>query len=134
MEIEYEILNLTERRGKNHGQTNAWKDHLTFVRLPGVMLSPEDTERANYLRTSIQDYINAQSASFIAGRRSLDEFDDYQEELKNLGIEEFIGLYQNAYAAAMSPPSRKGCRKSQCPEAGWRCWKKYSEREAIPCV
>lgn len=79
-------------------QTNAWKDNLTFVRLPGVMLSPEDTERANYLRTGIQDYINAQSAAFIAGRRSLDEFDAYQEELKNLGIEEFIGIYQNAYA------------------------------------
>ena len=79
-------------------QTNAYRDYLTFIRLPGVMLSPEQTERANYLRTGIQDYINSQTANFIAGRRSLDEFDQYLEELRGLNIEEYINIYKEGYA------------------------------------
>lgn len=79
-------------------QTAALTDYLTAIRLPDVMLSADDVERVNYLKTAIEDYVKAQSANFITGRRSLDEFDAYQEELKKLGIEEYIAIYEAGYA------------------------------------
>lgn len=83
-------------------QTAALSDYLTTIRLPDVMLSAEDVERANYLKTAIEDYVKSQTANFITGRRSLDEFDAYQEELKKLGIEEYISIYEAGYANFMT--------------------------------
>ena len=50
------------------------------------------------LSTVINDYVTAESAKFIVGTRPLSELDAYFEELKSLGIEEYIAIYQEAYA------------------------------------
>lgn len=82
-------------------QTAALNDYLTFVRLPGVYLSVEEQEKVTDLKMVIEDYITQETPKFITGARSLDEFDAYQEELKALGIEEYIEIYRNAYAPFM---------------------------------
>lgn len=79
-------------------QAAAMIDHLTDVRLPAVYLTAEQNQRVADLSTVINDYVTAESAKFIVGTRSLDEFDAYLGELKALGIEEYIGIYQEAYA------------------------------------
>ena len=73
-------------------------DHLTAVRLPDVYLSAEQNQRVADLSTVINDHVTAECAKFIVGTRSLDEFDAYFEELKALGIEEYIEIYRDAYA------------------------------------
>lgn len=56
-----------------------------------------DLERINELSTSIGDYVKMMEAKFITGEEPIENFDNYVKELKNLGIEEYIGIYQNAY-------------------------------------
>lgn len=79
-------------------QTDAMKDYLTFIVLPPVYLTLEQKEQADDYATVINDYVTQETARFIAGERSLDEFDAYQNELKDLGIEEYINIYKDAYS------------------------------------
>lgn len=92
---------ITDDSNNGHWRTTqaaALADHLTQIMLPGVYLSAEDTQRAADLSTVINDYVNAESAKFIVGARPLEELDTYFEELKALGIEEYIEIYRNAWA------------------------------------
>lgn len=79
-------------------QSEAMIDHLIAVRLPDVYLTAEQNQRVADLSTVINDYVTAESAKFIVGTRPLSELDAYFEELKSLGIEEYIAIYQEAYA------------------------------------
>ena len=83
-------------------QTSAMEDYLTFIRLPSVYLTSEQEEELTDLRMAIEDYITQETPKFITGARSLDEFDAYQNELKNLGIERYIEIYTEAYAPFMA--------------------------------
>lgn len=71
---------------------------VTRVRLPGAFLSEDNTERVAELKTLITEYISSQSAAFISGQRPLAELDKFQEELKGLGVEEWLEIYAEAYA------------------------------------
>ena len=79
-------------------QSAALVDHLTAVRLPGVYLSAKQNQRVADLATVINDYVASESAKFIVGTRPLDEFDSYLTELRDLGIEEYISIYTEAYS------------------------------------
>lgn len=79
-------------------QTEALKDYLTFITLPPVYLTLEQKEEADNYSTVINDYVTQETAKFIVGERSMDEFDAYQNELKDLGIEDYIAIYTDAYA------------------------------------
>lgn len=79
-------------------QSAALADHLTAIRLPGVYLSAKQNQRVADLATVINDYVASESAKFIVGNRPLDEFDNYLAELRDLGIEEYISIYTEAYS------------------------------------
>lgn len=86
----------------NHQQATVMEGKLTFVMLPNVYMSAEQSERVADLKSLIENHIKAESAKFIAGVRPLSEFDAYMEELKALGIEEYVQLHKDAYAAYMN--------------------------------
>ena len=77
------------------------RPHITTVFLPSVYLSEEDALNAADLKTLLENHIISESAKFITGQRPLDQLDAFQDELKGLGIEEYIALYQDAYADFM---------------------------------
>ena len=79
-----------------------WGEYQTKVTLPTPYLSSEDNATVTELKTVINDYIATESAKFIVGDRPLDEVDDFQNELKGLGIEQYIEIYKNAYADYMA--------------------------------
>ena len=79
-------------------QSETMINHLTAVRLPAVYLSNEQNQRVADLSTVINDHVTAETAKFIVGTRSLDELDDYFQELRDLGIEEYIEIHEEAYA------------------------------------
>ena len=83
-------------------QSAAMVNNLTEVRLPAVYLSTEDRERVGDLSTVINDYVTAEVPKFIVGTRPLSEMDAYFNELKGLGIEEYIEIHRNAYADYIS--------------------------------
>lgn len=64
---------------------------------PTLYMSEEDAERCNSLITPIKDYISSMEAKYISGTESLDTIDTFFEELKNLGVEEYIQINQKYY-------------------------------------
>ena len=98
------MVNYTDDNNDGHWrltQSDTMVDHLTEVRLPAVYLSSDDNKRVADLSTVINDYVTKEIPKFIVGERSMDEYDAYMEELKSLGIEEYIEIYKNAYAPYM---------------------------------
>lgn len=67
-----------------------------------VYYSEDDTLAMNDLLAVLQPYVESEVAKFIVGNRSLDEFDAFQEELEKMGIEEYQGYFQDAYAAFLA--------------------------------
>lgn len=75
----------------------AWINNLTTVRMSMLYCTAEESERITDLQSVLDSYIRENFAKFVTGGRSLDEFDAYQEELKQLGIEELLDIYQRGY-------------------------------------
>lgn len=79
----------------------AWINNLTTVRMSILYVSEEESERITDLQSVLDSYVRENFAKFVTGGRSLDEFDAYQAELKQLGIEELLDIYQRGYAPYM---------------------------------
>ena len=77
---------------------DAWRDHLTGIRLPAVYLSEEDNTKIADIKILLDDYVKTSTAEFITGLRSLDELDEYYKELEALHVDEYLDMYKKAYA------------------------------------
>ena len=66
-----------------------------FIPTTVTMTSDENTEYSNYY-VEIESYVQENNVKFITGERSLDEYDDYRQTLKDMGIETCISLRQDA--------------------------------------
>lgn len=62
-----------------------------------LMYTSEEAEIRSDLRTDIETYMDEMQLKFITGQESLDNFDAYIEQLKALGVEEWIAVEQAAY-------------------------------------
>ena len=62
-----------------------------------VYLDQETALRAANLLTVITEYAEQESAKFVTGTRSLDELDNYFDEIERLGATEYVEIYQNYY-------------------------------------
>ena len=77
-------------------------DNIQVSSLTTLVYYDEDTsDRITELASVINAHIEAESAKFITGARSLNELDNYFTELDNLGFQEYLGYYAQAYAAAL---------------------------------
>lgn len=67
---------------------------------PSIMYLDADT---NYdmteLKTLLNPYMETEIAKFITGQRSLDEFDAYCQELAGMGMNDYLKIYQDYWAA-----------------------------------
>ena len=66
-----------------------------FIPTTLTMTSDENSEYASYY-TEIEAYVQENNVKFINGQRSLDEYDEYRETLKSMGIEKCAEIYQTA--------------------------------------
>lgn len=64
--------------------------------LPLTMTSEESKEAANITNT-LDSYVKENSYNFITGDRSLDEFDQFVQELKDQGLDRLIEIKQASY-------------------------------------
>ncbi len=62
-----------------------------------VYYDEETTLDIDELHTVLDPYIEAEVAKFITGARDLSEFAQFQQELKDLGVEKLLGYYATAY-------------------------------------
>ncbi|HEX6195352.1 MAG TPA: extracellular solute-binding protein [Jiangellaceae bacterium] len=63
---------------------------------PPAPLTEEEQERAQLLRGTLESHAQENTAQFILGQRSLDEWDDYVAELEGLGMSDYVTLYNEA--------------------------------------
>ena len=75
---------------------NAQNQYLVPI-LPDLYLSTEESEKYMDMQTVLKNYVDAETAKFVVGQRSLDEIDDMFEELKDLGSEEYLELTREYY-------------------------------------
>lgn len=61
-----------------------------------LLLNTEESEVKGTYLTDVETYVKEMSLKFIMGQESLDKFDEYQENLKNMHIEDLIAVYQSA--------------------------------------
>ena len=70
--------------------------------LPILYLENDDSVRANELYSVLKAHMETETIKFITGSRDLSELDAYFKELDELGYQEYIGYYQDAYAIYLS--------------------------------
>ena len=63
----------------------------------GVNLTADELEDYNGKYSDIDTYLDESVSKFVVGDKSLDEFDAFVQQLKDMGIEECIEIYQGAY-------------------------------------
>ena len=71
-------------------------------RLPNLQFTEEENSRLTEILTDFDTYANEMVYNFIMGQEPLDNFDQYIEGCKSMGIEEAISIYQAAYDRYMS--------------------------------
>ncbi len=64
---------------------------------PAVSFSSEVSTKLSTLETSMNTYFDENVIKFIEGTRSMDEWDDFVDEMYSRGLEEVVGYYNEAY-------------------------------------
>jgi len=65
--------------------------------LPPYTMSREEDVAASAIMSQIQPYVEDMYIKFIMGQASLDQFDDYVQKVKQMGIDEVLKIHQTAY-------------------------------------
>ena len=81
---------------------NKYSTNAIDVTYPPVSHTTEESEELALITTAVNTYVEEECTKFITGKRSLDEFDDFVEELKNMQIEKAIEIKQEAYNRFMA--------------------------------
>ena len=68
-----------------------------------MYLSVEQSHRYTDLKTVIKNYVDAETAKFVVGQRSLDELENFFTELADLGVDEYVSICEEAYADYNGP-------------------------------
>lgn len=79
---------------------DTWLDSIgsSDWKLPrAVTLNIEENETYNELFGDILTYFLESGLSFVTGAKSLDEFDSFRDQLRELGMDTVVELYQQAY-------------------------------------
>ena len=67
------------------------------ARYPIIIPTADEQEEIVNLSQDINSYIDEMTILFVTGRKPLSEFDDFIEELKGMGIDDLIEIYQGQY-------------------------------------
>ena len=62
-----------------------------------IAFSDEEAARLDEIGTGMNTYYNEHITKFIIGQKPLSEFDQFAEELKSMGIDEMLEIYETAY-------------------------------------
>ena len=79
----------------------AWNRDSALVvetKLPMISLTTEESNELASVLVTINDYRTETVVKFIMGQKPLDEFDEFRDQLKALGIERVLEVYNEAVA------------------------------------
>ena len=73
-----------------------------YVIPTSMALSADDSTEAANIYSDIQTLCMESIAKFITGDKSLDEFDDFVQQIKDMGIQDYLDIYQDCYDEYMA--------------------------------
>ncbi len=74
-----------------------WSDtNAAAHKLPQTTFTSEESKSAATITNNLSTYVDEMWMKFITGIEPLDKFDEYQAQLKQLGLEEVLGYYDAA--------------------------------------
>lgn len=73
-----------------------------YVIPTSMSLSADDSTEAANIYSDIQTLCMESIAKFITGDKSLDEFDDFVQQIKDMGIQDYLDIYQDCYDEYMA--------------------------------
>ena len=76
---------------------NEYKDLAYEKMMPRVSMTTEEASELATMNSLINDYRDEMMVKFIMGQEPLDNLSKFTEQLKNLGVERAIEIYQAAY-------------------------------------
>ncbi len=78
---------------------NTWaKDDVdTKGILPPVSLNDDDNEKVAQIMTQIKSYVSSEYNKILVGQSSIDTWQGVCEQMKKMGIEDIVKIYNNAY-------------------------------------
>lgn len=76
-----------------------WSSADTSMILPQLYFSSEITTESANIMSEINTYVAEQFNKYVMGIESLDTFDQFQQQLKDMGIETVLANYQASYDA-----------------------------------
>jgi len=75
---------------------NATHDYVVDGFPAFIYLGEADRLRAGDISSMFAPHITAEHAKFVTGTRPLSEFNAFRDELRRMGVEEYIRIYANA--------------------------------------
>ena len=75
---------------------DVWSTDGTEWVVPAVTMTTEESTEYQSLYADIKTYVEESTVGMIMGTMSLDQFDAYVEQLKNMGIERVVQIEQAA--------------------------------------
>lgn len=76
---------------------DVWKDANTDRILPQLSFKQDEDERIADILPDIEKYADDTINKFVLNEESLDNYDNFVAQLKEMGIEEILDIYQEAY-------------------------------------
>ena len=73
-----------------------------YVIPTSMALSADDSTEAANIYSDIQTLCMESIAKFITGDKSLDEFDSFVEQIEDMGIQDYLDIYQDCYDEYMA--------------------------------
>lgn len=70
--------------------------------LPPLTFTTEEASEANTLLNDVKKHLSTELTAFISGKRGMDTYDGFISEIKNLGAEKIVAIYQAAYERYLS--------------------------------
>ncbi|CAM3654774.1 extracellular solute-binding protein [Marinicrinis lubricantis] len=78
----------------------AYDEFAAEITVPRFFFDNDTSRRFNELKTEIKKSVDAATADFIVGNRSIeDDWESFQQELESIGIEEYMSIMQEEYDA-----------------------------------
>lgn len=75
-----------------------WADNdADQTQMPRIILTSEESDKIARIKSDLDTYTSESFMSFIMGTMSLDDYDAYLNQLKTIGVDEYVKVYQDAY-------------------------------------
>ena len=59
--------------------------------------TPEEVSEMTTLNSDINGLTSEKTSKWVTGQESLDTYEDYKKQIKKMGVDRFIEIYQNGY-------------------------------------